>query len=62
LGTKPAEAMPESLATLRSGAFPHWFNPVDLQRLQRNSTLKRGAAVSVEFVNGKHWSNAAWPA
>jgi len=35
---------------------------MDLPRVQRKSALKRSARISVEFVSGKHWSNAAWPA
>jgi len=42
--------------------FYHWFDPMYLQRLQRNLALNRDAPVSAEFVTGKHWSNAAWPA
>jgi hypothetical protein len=40
------------------GVFSHWFNPMDLQRLQRRSAksaksaLNRSAPVSAEFVNG----------
>jgi hypothetical protein len=35
---------------------------MNLQRLQRKSALNRSAPISVEFVSGKQWSNAAWPA
>jgi hypothetical protein len=51
----------ESVATPRSQA---------LSQLQCNgfaaraakSALNRGVPISVEFVRGKDWSNAAWPA
>jgi hypothetical protein len=54
--------LPRNLGTPHSRVFSHWFDPMYLQRLQRNSALNRDAPVSAEFVTGKHWSNAAWPA
>jgi hypothetical protein len=54
--------MLESLRTLRSQAFFRWFDPMGLQELLRKSALNCSAFISVEFANGKHWSNAAWPA
>jgi hypothetical protein len=60
-GTKVVDFMLESLGTPRSQALSHWFNPVDLPRVQRKSALNRGAPISMEFVSGKHGSSAAWP-
>jgi hypothetical protein len=61
-GTKVVNFLLESLGTPRSQALSHWFNPMDLLRVQRKSALSRGAPVSVEFVSGEHGSSAAWPA
>jgi hypothetical protein len=35
---------------------------MDLPRVQRKSALNHCASISGEFVSGKYWSNAAWPA
>jgi len=61
-GTKVAESMVPSLRTLRSQTFSHGFNPIGLQLWQGKSGLNHGAPISVEVANGKHRSNAAWPA
>jgi hypothetical protein len=61
-GTKVADFMLESLATLRSQALFLWFDPMDLPGLQRKSALNCNVPMAVELANGEHWSNAAWPA
>jgi len=35
---------------------------MDLPRVQRKSALNRGVPISLEFMSGMYWSNAAWPA
>jgi len=57
-----ADFMLGSRGTLRSRASFLWFDPMDLQGLQRKSALNCSAPISVELANGEHWSNAAWPA
>jgi len=61
-GTNVIDFMLESVATPRSQALSQLFNAMDLPRMQRKLALNRGVPISVEFVSGKDWSNAAWPA
>jgi hypothetical protein len=42
--------------------FPHWFNPIDVPQLRHKSALNHDASVTLKLVDGKHWSNAVWPA
>jgi len=35
---------------------------MDFAARAAKSALNRGVPISVEFVRGKDWSNAAWPA
>ena len=61
-GTNVIDLMLESARTACSQALSHLFDVMDLPRVQRKSALSRCASISVEFVSGKYWSNAAWPA
>jgi hypothetical protein len=42
--------------------FPHWFNPIDVPQLRHKLALNHDASVTLKLVDGKHWSNAVWPA
>jgi hypothetical protein len=52
----------ESLGTSHLPGIPHWFNPIDLPQLRHKSALNHDASVALKLVDGKHWSNAVWPA
>jgi len=42
--------------------FPHWFNPIDVPQLRHKSALNHDASATLKLADGKHWSNAVWPA
>jgi hypothetical protein len=42
--------------------FPHWFNPIGVPQLRHKLALNHDASVTLKLADGKHWSNAVWPA
>jgi hypothetical protein len=54
--------MLESVGTPRSQALSQLSCKWICRAGQRKSALNRGVPISLEFISGKYWSNAAWPA
>jgi hypothetical protein len=65
-GTELANVTLErNLKSLGTSQFPGFSSLVQsdsFAAIAAQTGMNRDASVSLRFVNGKHWSNAAWPA